>query len=181
MAVRDLLERWRARPEAPGPPMDEGAGKPRDAEAEAESVLVWFDYNGYVPEVMATAARMAGRQRRGIFVLVTIEVPAASPIDARMPEQESRAESVLEEAKLQAGSRRVEGRWMKVRAGQTGRRIIDEAKAIDAGAIVMPMPSDSGFGRTAKAVLRDRPCRVIIESIPQSERRGGGGTPARAG
>ena len=140
--------------------------------AEYESVLVWFDRNGYVPEVMATAARMAARRRHGISVLVTIEVPAASPIDARLPEQEAQAESVLEEAKLQAGSRRVAGRWVKVRAGQTGRRIIDEARAMNARAIVMPMAPDagSGFGRTAKAVLRERPCRVIIESIPRGER-----------
>ncbi len=144
---------------------------PPAGEAEYESVLAWFDQNGYVPEVMATAARMAGRRRGGISVLITIEVPAASTIDARMPEQEARAESDLEEAKLQCGSRRVTGRWEKVRAGQTGRRIIDEAKAINASAIVMPMSSDSAFGRTVKAVLRERPCRVIIESIPRNSAR----------
>lgn len=136
-------------------------------EEEYESVLVWFDHNGYVPEVMATAARIAARRRHGIYVLVTIEVPAASPIDERLPEQEARAESVLEEAKLQAGSRRVTGCWMKVRAGQTGRKIIDEARSMNAAAIVMPMSPGTGFGRTVKAVLRDRPCRVIVESIPR--------------
>jgi APA family basic amino acid/polyamine antiporter len=144
------------------------AGRAAAREAQYESVLVWFEHNGYVPEVMATAARMAARRRHGIYVLVTIEVPAASPIDERLPEQEARAESVLEEAKLQAGSRRVTGCWMKVRAGQTGRRIIDEAKAMNAAAIIMPMSPGAGFGRTVKAVLRDRPCRVIVESIPRS-------------
>jgi len=138
-----------------------------EQEAEYGSVLVAFDEDGYVPEVMATAARMAARRRRGIFVLVTIPVPASSPIDASMPEHESRAESVLEEAKVQAGSRRVVGRWEKVRAGQTGRRIVDEARAMQAGAIVMPMSHGSGFGRTLQTVLRERPCRVIIESIPR--------------
>jgi nucleotide-binding universal stress UspA family protein len=136
-------------------------------EAEYESVLVCFDESGYSPEVMGTAARMAARRRRGIHVLVTINVPAAHPIDAPMPEQESFAESILEEAKIQVG-RRVTGHYEKVRAGQTGRRILDEAKALNAAAIVMTMPSGAGgFTRAQQLVLRERPCRVIIETTPQ--------------
>jgi APA family basic amino acid/polyamine antiporter len=141
-----------------------------EQEAEYGSLLVAFDVDGYVPEVMATAARMAARRRRGIYVLVTIPVPASAPIDASMPDQESRAQSVLEEAGLQAGSRRVTTGWRKVRAGQTGRLIVDTAKSMHAGAIVMPMPESGGFGRTLETVLRERPCRVIIESIPDRPR-----------
>jgi len=104
-------------------------------------------------------------------VLVTIAVPASSPIDAHLPELEAHAESILEEAKVQGG-RRVTGHWEKVRAGQTGRRIVDEARALRAAAIVMPMSPDGGsFGRTLETVLRERPCRVIIESIPTERQR----------
>jgi basic amino acid/polyamine antiporter, APA family len=142
-----------------------------DTEAEYDAVLVWFDERSYVPEVMATAARMAARRRRGIHVLVTISVPATSPIDARLPEQEALATSVIEEARVQIG-RRVSGHWEKVRAGQTGRRIIDEARAMHAGAIVMPMArSGTGFGRTLETVLKERPCRVIIESTASQRSR----------
>jgi hypothetical protein len=36
----------------------------------------------------------------------------------------------------------------------------------------MPMPQDGGgFGRALATVLRERPCRVIIESIPSADRR----------
>ncbi|MDQ6605328.1 MAG: APC family permease [Actinomycetota bacterium] len=143
------------------------AGPAADSEAEYESVLVAFDERGFSPDVMATAARLAARRRRGIYVLVTISVPASSPIHAAMPEQEAMAQSILEEAKVQAG-RRVSGHWEKVRAGQTGRRIVDQAKTMRAGAIVLPMArSGSGFGRTLETVLRERPCRVIIESTPE--------------
>ncbi len=143
-----------------------------ETEAEYESVLVAFDeHGGYVPEVMATAARLAARRRRGIHVLVTISVPATSPIAAAMPAQEAAAQSIIEEAKVQAG-RRVSGHWEKVRAGQTGRRIVDEAKALHAAAIVMPFSQDGGgFGRALATVLRERPCRVIIESTPAEDRR----------
>jgi basic amino acid/polyamine antiporter, APA family len=142
-----------------------------ETEAEYESVLVAFDEHGFVPEVMATAARLAARRRRGIHVLVTISVPATSPISASLHMQESLAESIIEEAKVQVG-RRVSGHWEKVRAGQTGRRIVDEAKEMHAAAIVMPMAQDGGgFGRALATVLRERPCRVIIESIPGPQRK----------
>lgn len=142
-----------------------------EQEAEYGSVVVAFDWDHYVPEVMATTARIAARRRRGLYVLVTIPVPASSPIDADMPLQESAAQSVLEQARLTAGSRRVSGSWEKVRAGQTARLIVDTAKTMHAGAIVMPMPESGGFGRTLETVLRERPCRVIVESIPESARQ----------
>jgi basic amino acid/polyamine antiporter, APA family len=137
-----------------------------ETEAEYNSVLVAFDERGFVPEVMATAARLAARRRRGIHVMVTILVPPTSPIGATMPDEEAAAQSAIEEAKVQVG-RRVSGHWEKVRPGQAGRRIIEEAKAMHADAIVMPLSRKSaGFGRTLETVLRERPCRVIIESPP---------------
>jgi APA family basic amino acid/polyamine antiporter len=146
-------------------------GPAAESEAEYDSVLVAFDEAGYDPAIMSTAARLAARRRRGIHVLVTIAVPASSPIDAVLPEQEAAAQSIIEEAKVQAG-RRVSGHWDKVRAGQTGRRIVDEARAVHAEAIVMPMSrSGGGFARALETVLRERPCRVIIESAPQAPER----------
>jgi APA family basic amino acid/polyamine antiporter len=41
-----------------------------------------------------------------------------------------------------------------------------------ADAIVMPMSTTgSGFSRTLETVLRERPCRVIIESTPEQSRK----------
>ncbi len=141
-----------------------------ETEAEYHSVLVAFDERGFSPEVMATAARLAERRRRGIHVLVTILVPPTSPINAALPDQEANAETVIEEAKVRAG-RRVSGHWEKVRPGQTARRILDEAKLMQADVIVMPMArGGAGFGRTLETVLRERPCRVIIESPPAKPR-----------
>ena len=139
-----------------------------DHEVEYDSVLVAFDERTYERTVMATAASLATRRRRGIHVLVTITVPATSPIDASLPEQEAAAQAVIEAAKTQVG-RRVSGHWEKVRAGQTGRRIVDEALAIQARAIVVSLPDRGGgavFDKTIATLLRERPCRVIIESVP---------------
>jgi APA family basic amino acid/polyamine antiporter len=139
-----------------------------DHEAEYEAVLVGFEEREYVPEVLSTAIRLAARRHRGIHVIVTIAVPSTSPINAVLPEQEQEAQEIIEQAKLQGG-RRVTGHWEKVRPGQAGRRIVDEARQIQARAIVMPLPARTSggsiFGRTLETVLAERPCRVIIESV----------------
>jgi basic amino acid/polyamine antiporter, APA family len=136
-------------------------------EVEYESVLVAFEDDHYSPEAVATAVKLAARRRRGIHVLVTITVPPNSPIDAAMPEQEAKAASVIDSARVRGG-RRVTGHWEKVRPGQAGRRVVEEAKEIRARAIVMPLPprrtGASLFGRTLETVLIERPTRVIIDS-----------------
>jgi APA family basic amino acid/polyamine antiporter len=136
-------------------------------EVEYESILVAFEDNDYSPEAVSTAVRLAARRRRGIHVLVTITVPTNSPIDASMPEQEAKAASVIDSARV-LGGRRVTGHWEKVRPGQAGRRIVEDAREIRARAIVMPLPprrtGASIFGRTLETVLQERPARVIIDS-----------------
>src|SRR3954462_2985013 len=138
-------------------------------EAEYESVLVVLDASQpYSKGAVATAAKLAARRRRGIHVLVYIAVPQSSPIDASLPEAEQTAESIIEQARLQGG-RRVTGHVEKVRPGQAGRMIVQEARELRAQAIVAPLPPRTGgtlFGKTLETVLAERPCRVIIQSDP---------------
>jgi APA family basic amino acid/polyamine antiporter len=152
-------------------------------EAEYQSVLVALDGTTYSPGAMATAIRMAARRRRGIHVLVTLTVPASAPIGAELPEQEMAAQAIIEQAKIQGG-RRVSGRVQKVRAGQAGRLIVNEARAMKAQAIVMPLPGRDGgtlFGKTVETVLSDRPARVIIVSDPGTTPAKSAKRPATAG
>ena len=145
-----------------------------DHEAEYDSVLVPLVDGMYDDHVMATAVKLAARKRRGIHVLAMVTVPNALAIDATMPEEESAADSVIEQARIQGG-RRVSGHKEKIRAGQAGRRIIEEATDMRAAAIVMPLPrrvaGASLFGKTLETVLTERPCRVIIESLPDGRTR----------
>ena len=145
-------------------------------------MLVHFGDSGYDDQVLATARKLAARKRRGIHVLVTITVPNSMEIDAPMPDQDAAARSIIEEAKVAGGSR-VSGHVERVRAGQAGRRIVEDAVEMRAAAIVMPLPrridGASLFGKTLETVLTERPCRVIIESSPDGAR--GGRRPARVG
>ena len=143
-----------------------------DHEAEYDSVLVPMGAEHYEESVVATAAKLAARRRRGIHILALVTVPSALPINARMPEEEAAAQSIIEQARVQAGAR-VSGHVERVRSGQAGRRIIEEAVDMRAAAIVMPLPQRvngaSLFGKTLETVLAERPCRVIIESAPAPE------------
>jgi len=138
-----------------------------EREVEYESVLVVFEEGRYSTEAMATAVHLAARRRRGIHVLVTVTVPPNLPIDAAMPNEEERAQSVIDRARVRGG-RRVTGHWEKVRPGGTGRRIVDEARDIKARAVVMDLPprraGSTLFGKSLETVLAERPCRVIITS-----------------
>src|SRR4051794_20264090 len=140
-----------------------------EREVEYQSVLVAFEDGQYSPEAVATAVKLAARRRRGIHVLVTITVPNALPIDASLPELERRAQSTIDSARV-LGRRRVTGHWEKVRAGEAGRRIVEDARAIHAAAVVLTPPvrtsGGSLFGRTIETVLEERPARVIVEAAP---------------
>jgi len=149
-----------------------------EREVEYESVLVAFEDNEYAPEAVSTAAKLAARRRRGIHVVVLITVPTTAPIGAAMPQQESDATAIIDSARV-IGGRRVTGHWEKVRPGEAGRRIVEEARAIKARAIVMSAPkrrpSGSLFGRTLETVLAERPTRVIIEANPDGASPNGSG------
>ena len=114
--------------------------------------------------------KLAARRRRGVHVVVLISVPNHLPIEASLPAQEQAAERTIESARAMGG-RRVTGHWEKVRPGQGGRRLVDEAREIKARAIVMAVPrrpraATSPFGRTLETLLSDRPARVIIVTEP---------------
>ncbi|MFL5893608.1 MAG: universal stress protein [Thermoleophilaceae bacterium] len=142
-------------------------------EVEYESVLVAFEDTDYSSDAVATAVKLAARRRRGVHVVVLITVPNHLPIEASLPDQERTAEQTIESARV-LGGRRVTGHWEKVRQGQGGRRLVDEAREIKARALIMALPRrarapGSPFGRTLETVLADRPTRVIITTEPPAK------------
>ena len=64
---------------------------------------------------------------------------------------------------------RVTGNVQRVRPGQAGQAIVEEARAIKAAAIVMQLRYRNGtplYGKTLQTVLAERPCRVIVAAQP---------------
>jgi APA family basic amino acid/polyamine antiporter len=141
-------------------------------EVEYRSVLVAFEDEPFSPETVGTAVRLSRRRTRGIHVIALVNVPTHLPLDAPLDAEESEAQSKIEQAKL-IGGLRVTGHVLRVRPGQGGHAIADEARAIDAAAIVMGLRYRNGiplYGKTIQTVLAERPCRVIVAAEPEVAR-----------
>jgi len=138
-------------------------------EVEYRSILVAFDQDDpFAAEALTTAKTLAARRRRAIHVLSLVTVPANLPLDADLDEAERAAQTKIEQAKLLLGQR-VSGHVHPVRMGQAGQAIVEEAREIDAAAIVMPLRYRGGaplYGKTLQTVLAKRPCRVIVAANP---------------
>jgi basic amino acid/polyamine antiporter, APA family len=151
-------------------------------EIEYRSVLVAFeDEQPFSEEMVATAVKLASKRRRGIHVHSMLTVPTHLPLDAELLDQESEAQSKIEQAKL-IGGQRVTGHVERVRPGQAGYEISDEAKLISAAAVVVGLRYRNGrplYDKTLQTVLGERPCRVIVVS-EQGSQRGAELTPAVA-
>ena len=138
-------------------------------EVEYQSILVAFeDDESFSPEMVATAVKLASKRRRGIHVHSMMTVPTDLPLNADLPDAEREAQRRVEEAKLIGGAR-VTGHVARVRPGQAGYSVSEEAAEIQAAAIVVGLRYRNGvpqYDKTLQTVLGERPCRVIVVSEP---------------
>jgi APA family basic amino acid/polyamine antiporter len=141
-------------------------------EIEYRSVLVAFeDDEPFSEEMVATAIKLASKRRRGIHVHSMLTVPTNLPLDADLRDREAEAQSKIEQAKL-IGGQRVTGHVDRVRPGQAGYAISDEAAEIKAAAVVVGLRYRNHaplYDKTLQTVLAERPCRVIVVSDPAIE------------
>ncbi len=151
-------------------------------EIEYRSVLVAFeDGEPFSEEMVATAVKLASKRRRGVHIHSMMTVPTHLPLDAELPEAEGEAQGKIEQARL-IGGQRVTGHVERVRPGQAGYEISDEAKLINAAAVVIGLRYRGGrplYDKTLQTVLGERPCRVIVVS-EQGAQRSGDPAPAPA-
>jgi APA family basic amino acid/polyamine antiporter len=150
-------------------------------EIEYRSVLVAFEEDEpFSEETMVTAAKLASKRRRGIHVISVVTVPSHLPLDAPLEEQESEAQSKIEQAKLIGGTR-VSGHVHRVRPNQAGHSIAEEARELKASALVMGLRYRNGaplYGKALQTVMAERPCRVIVVGEPERARSAAGLGPA---
>jgi basic amino acid/polyamine antiporter, APA family len=141
-------------------------------EIEYRSVLVAFrDHQPFSEQMVATAIKLASKRRRGVHIHAMITVPTHLPLDAELEQAESEAQSKVERAKL-IGGLRVTGHVDRVRPGQAGYAIAEEARMINAAAIVIGLRFRNGqplYDETLQTVLAERPTRVIVVSDPDAE------------
>jgi len=121
-------------------------------------------------EAMDLACRLATERRATIVALTILEVPLELPLDAAVPEALAAANRDLDEARAIGESYGVRVIPRIVRARNSGRAIVDEAKRRQTEIIVMGGPrrvrlaagKKQIFGDTVDYVLKQAPCRVMV-------------------
>ena len=136
-------------------------------ELEYQSVMVVVSANDpFSEDMFATAIKLASKKRRAVHMTVLLPIPVSMSLDCDMHSEETKAQGLIERAKLIAGTR-VSGRVERVRPGQEGYFISRQAKVIKAAAIVISLSFRNGrpmYTKSLETVLRERPCRVIVVS-----------------
>jgi hypothetical protein len=104
---------------------------------------------------VATACALAAGRGAVVVALVVTEVPAALPLEAHMPEEETRELLTVAEAIGDRHGVRVDR--VTARAREAGEAIVGVAEELDSELIVIRRVLDT----TARHVLKHARCRVL--------------------
>src|SRR5438132_13405864 len=119
---------------------------------------------------LALACRIAADRRAHLLMLAPIFVEAELPLDAHFHDEECELRKELARARalVESYGVSVRGRIVRVREGQLGRAVADEADATRASLIVVGAENESRhgfrrpFSRDIWSILHDSPCRVMV-------------------
>lgn len=149
----DLLRSLRK--EQPAPSADSTPGK----------ILVPVNGNPVDEQVVRLACTLVRRQQGQLTLLHIIEVPRSFPLDADFNIEASRrildaAAEVAEELGVQANTEVIQAR-------DAGATIVEEARNMGAGLILLGLPrltrlGQPSLGRTVPYVLLHGHCRVVL-------------------
>ena len=115
--------------------------------------------------------KIGQRQNTFITIAYVVEVQQSMPLDAELPAEIERGESVLHSAELFAtrcvGGRRDHINTELLQARSAGAAVVDEVIESDANAIMLSCSIRRKHGRptigdTVDYVLRNAPCEVIV-------------------
>ena len=116
------------------------------------------------------ACGLAAEHGATIVALAVVEIPPALPLDAHMREEEEDARTALEVARGIADSYGVPLTGRIVRAREAADTIIGQAESWSAEVVVLGAQRHVNgnrspvFGKTAGAVIKESPCRVVLVS-----------------
>jgi nucleotide-binding universal stress UspA family protein len=142
-----------------------GQADTSSAEVTPGSVLVPVNGNAVDEQVVRLACTVVRRQQGKLTLLHIIEVPRSFPLDAEFNIESSRrilddAAEIAEKMGVQAGTEVIQAR-------EAGATIVEEARNMGAGLILLGLPrlqrmGSPSLGRTVPYVLLHAHCRVIV-------------------
>ena len=150
------------------------AAKARRAVGAIKKILVPTSGTLYSERGIELACRLGEEQKAEIYLVNVIEVPRTLPLEAPMPEAETRAEEVIQRGQEIVILRGLPVKGEVKRGRVAGEEIIRTAKDWEADLIVMGIRlqirmAQELLGRTSDLILRRAPCEVIVDKL-SSER-----------
>jgi APA family basic amino acid/polyamine antiporter len=125
-------------------------------------------------EAMNLACHLAAERGARIAAVYVVEVPMELRLDSELPEQERRADEVLDGAWAIGDSYGIDVSLRLLRARSAGRAIVREAERRNSEIVVLGSPrrdprrrSRKVFGGTVEFVLEHAPCRVMVAAAKQ--------------
>jgi APA family basic amino acid/polyamine antiporter len=148
----------------------ERAARPPDFVAlEYHSALVPIFGTDVSARTLRSAARFVGEDAT-IDAVYIIPVPSQLALDGPLDREEQLGRNVLEAAHLIGKRDGLRVRTSLLRTRNPGRTIVDEARRLGSQVVylgtVHAPTAESALGPTARYVLAERPCRVIVETGP---------------
>jgi len=148
------------------------AAKARRAVGAIKKILVPTSGTLYSERGIELACRLGGEQKAEVYLINVIEVPRTLPMEAPMPEAETKAQAILNEGETIVSLRGLPVKAEVRRGRVAGEEIIRAAKDWDADLIVMGIRSEIRMaqeilGRTSDLVLRRAPCEVIVDKLSE--------------
>jgi APA family basic amino acid/polyamine antiporter len=115
------------------------------------------------------AAKLVGEEAV-VDAVYVIEVPPQLSLEAGLQEEERHAAALLDAARIRARESKLKVRTSVIRTRNPGKALVEEARSRGSEIVYFDMahaPAEERvFGPITSALLRERPCRVVIETVP---------------
>jgi nucleotide-binding universal stress UspA family protein len=146
------------------------AAKARRAVGAIKKILVPTSGTLYSERGIELACRLGEEQKAEVYVVNVIEVPRTLPLEAPLPDAETKAKDIIKRGEEIVTLRGLPVKGEVKRGRVAGEEIIRVAKDWEADLIVMGIRSEIRMaqeilGRTSDLVLRRTPCEVIVDKL----------------
>jgi nucleotide-binding universal stress UspA family protein len=154
--------------------IERGERPPDFVPLEYHSALVPIFGTDVSAHALRSAAKLVGPEAT-VVALYVIRVPSQLSLDGPLEREEALGRNVLEAAALIGKREGLRVRTTLLRTRHPGKTIVDEARRLHADVIYLGTrhapTAERALGPTAAYLLAERPCRIIVEAAPASERR----------
>jgi nucleotide-binding universal stress UspA family protein len=161
----------RRKSRAPAVAVPQAAASARQSMHTVRKIMVPTTGTDYSERAVELACRMGEDQQATIYLLHVMAVPRSQPLGTPQPQEETKAKDALSRAESIVRSHGLTCETRVERARTAGEGIIKRAKEIGADVIIVGMrptydPNAANQDRTSAALLRDAPCEVIFDKMP---------------